>query len=118
VAEIAGGNVFMIAQVLLIGAVAAPVVEETMFRGVLYRHLRDASRGLGVALSIVIAVTVNGLIFAVIHPQGLVAIPALFALATAFTLAREWRGSLLPSMIMHAINNGLVLGMLSFLTAL
>jgi membrane protease YdiL (CAAX protease family) len=118
VLEIADGNVFMIIQVLLIGAVAAPIVEETMFRGVLYRHLRDGSRSLGTALSILIGVTVNGLVFAVIHPQGFVAIPALFALSTAFTLAREWRGSLIPSILMHAINNGLVLGMLSFLTAL
>jgi membrane protease YdiL (CAAX protease family) len=118
IVEISDGNLLMITQVLLLGVIAAPIVEETMFRGVLYRHLRDASRTLGTVLSIVVAVTVNGLIFAVIHPQGIVAIPALFALAAGFALVREWRGTLVPSMIMHGINNGLVLGLLSLICAL
>jgi membrane protease YdiL (CAAX protease family) len=43
--------------------------------------------------------------FAVIHPQGFLAVPALMALAVAFTLMREWRGTVLPSMIAHGINN-------------
>ena len=30
-------------QVLLLASVIAPIVEETMFRGVLYRHLREAT---------------------------------------------------------------------------
>jgi membrane protease YdiL (CAAX protease family) len=34
--------------------------------------------------------------------------PALMGLAMAFTLAREWRGTLLPAMIAHGLNNGLV----------
>ena len=37
----------------LLASVAAPVVEETMFRGVLYRHLREATRGAALAWSIV-----------------------------------------------------------------
>ena len=35
--------------------------------------------------------------------------PALMALACGFTLMREWRGTVVPSMIMHAISNGLVM---------
>ena len=49
IVELAGGDLLLIAQVLLIGSVAAPIVEETMFRGVLYRHLRDASASGGSA---------------------------------------------------------------------
>jgi len=30
------------------------------------------------------------------------------ALAYGFTIAREWRGSLIPSMVGHGLNNGLV----------
>jgi len=115
--ELADGNWWSILQILLLGSVAAPLVEETMFRGVLYRHLRDASRGLGLALSVIISSAVTAFIFAAIHPQGWMAIPALMALATAFALAREWRGTLIVPMLMHAVSNGLVLGMLSLLLA-
>jgi membrane protease YdiL (CAAX protease family) len=33
-------------------------------------------------------------------------------LAYAFVLLREWRGSVVPSIIVHGISNGLVLTML------
>ena len=55
-------------------------------------------------------------IFAAIHPQGALGIPVLMAPAIGFTAAREWRGSLVPSMTVHALNNGLVL-LLLILTA-
>jgi membrane protease YdiL (CAAX protease family) len=95
-------------QLLLVASVAAPIVEETMFRGVLYRHLREASRWMRSATSVLLSALIVSLLFAAIHPQGLVAIPALMALAFGFNLAREWRGTLVPSMIAHAINNGLL----------
>ena len=43
------------------------------------------------------------------HPQGILAVPGLMALALGFSLMREWRGTLLPSMIAHGINNGLLM---------
>lgn len=95
-------------QVLLLAAVGAPIVEEIMFRGVLYRSLRDSTRGLRVAGSMVASMAISGFLFAVIHPQGWVAIPALGALATGFAIAREWCGTIWPSVVAHAINNGLV----------
>ncbi|MHC4989593.1 MAG: CPBP family glutamic-type intramembrane protease, partial [Planctomycetota bacterium] len=66
-------------QVLFLASVAAPIVEETMFRGVLYRHLRDATRSLGAAVSIVLSATIGSFVFAIIHPQGWVAVPALMS---------------------------------------
>jgi membrane protease YdiL (CAAX protease family) len=95
-------------QILLIASVTAPFVEETMFRGVLYRHLREATSGSGLALSLIISATIVSFVFAVIHPQGLVAIPALMALAYTFCLLREWRGALIPCMVAHGLSNGLV----------
>lgn len=97
------------AQVLLVASVVAPLVEETLFRGVLYRHLREASAGLGDFLSILVSGIVVSFLFAVIHPQGLLAVPALMALAFAFALIREWRGTLVPCMVAHGLNNGLVM---------
>jgi membrane protease YdiL (CAAX protease family) len=117
IAELGGGNVLVIVQILLLGCIAAPIVEETMFRGVLYRHLRGASAASGVVVSTVLSTAVTGFIFAAIHPQGWVAIPALMGLATGFALAREWRGTLIPSIVMHGLSNGLVLGMIVFIAA-
>jgi membrane protease YdiL (CAAX protease family) len=101
--------------ILVLAAVVAPLVEETMFRGVLYRHLRDAGARLPWLYSFLLAATIGSFVFAAVHPQGLATIPALMSLAYAFTLAREWRGTLIPSMVAHGINNGLVLTLVIYM---
>ncbi len=101
-------------QLLLLACVAAPIVEEIMFRGVLYRQLRDATGGLGWLVSCVISALWLSFIFAVIHPQGMIAVPALMGIACGCTLVREWRDSLWASMVVHAINNGLVFSLLMY----
>jgi membrane protease YdiL (CAAX protease family) len=88
--------------------VLAPIVEETMFRGVLYRHLRELSQRWAWVWSVLFSGTLVSFIFAVIHPQGLVAVPVLMSLAYGFTIAREWRDSLIPSIFGHALNNSVV----------
>jgi membrane protease YdiL (CAAX protease family) len=98
-------------EVLLLACVIAPLIEETMFRGVLYRHLREGTRRWRPAWSFLFSATVVSFLFAVIHPQGIVAVPVLMALAYGFTMAREWRGTLLPAMVGHGLNNGLVMTM-------
>lgn len=117
ITELAQGHWWAKVQVLFVAVVAAPIVEETMFRGVLYRHLRDASARMGIVLSILLSTFINTFVFAVIHPQGWVAMPALMALACGFTLMREWRGTVVPSMIIHAINNAVVMTFLILLVA-
>jgi membrane protease YdiL (CAAX protease family) len=95
-------------QVLLLASVVAPIVEETLFRGVLYRHLREISSRFAYPVSVGLGALVVSFIFAVIHPQGLVAVPALMGIAFGLTLVREWRGTLIPGIITHGINNALV----------
>lgn len=95
-------------QLLLLACVAAPIVEEIMFRGVLYRHLRDATGGLGWFISCLVSALWMSFIFAVIHPQGMIAVPALMGIACGCTLAREWRDSLWASIVVHSINNSLI----------
>lgn len=102
----------LLLQVVLLASVLAPLVEETMFRGVLYRHLRNATARLGRGGSFLVSATVVSFVFAVIHPQGFLAVPALMGLAFGLTVLREWRGSLLPSMIVHGLHNGLTTFML------
>ncbi|MGN6728054.1 MAG: CPBP family glutamic-type intramembrane protease [Tepidisphaeraceae bacterium] len=50
------------------------------------------------------------MIFASIHPQGWAAIPALASIGLVLALIRQWRGSLVPSMVAHALHNGALLG--------
>ena len=88
-------------QVYALACVWAPIVEETMFRGALFHHLRQrwgwaASAGL------------VALLFAAIHPQGWTAIPALGSLAVGFAALREWRGSIIAPITAHALNNFIV----------
>jgi membrane protease YdiL (CAAX protease family) len=100
-----GGGVEAVLPVFLLACVAAPIVEEIAFRGILYRHLRASGRFVGTVASAVLATLVSGALFAGIHPQGLLFIPVLGGLATGFCLAREFRGSLIPCIVAHSINN-------------
>jgi membrane protease YdiL (CAAX protease family) len=114
--ELAGGGWWMRIQVLMVASIAAPIVEETMFRGVLYRQVRSSVSGWRTWAAIAASAGATSLIFALIHPQGLLAVPALMALAIAFCLAREWRGSVIAPMVMHGVSNGIVMTMLMLMT--
>ena len=92
---------------IFVACVLAPLVEEIMFRGALYQHLREIGPGLAKWASVAFSVLVSGFVFAAIHPQGWLGVPVLMSLATAFALSREWRGSVVPAMIAHGINNGM-----------
>jgi membrane protease YdiL (CAAX protease family) len=105
VVEQFGGGIETVVPIFLLACVAAPIVEEIAFRGILYRHLRESGRWIGTFASVLVATFVSSVLFAGIHPQGLLFIPALGGLATAFCIGRETRGTLLPCMIAHAINN-------------
>ncbi|MGD9645740.1 MAG: lysostaphin resistance A-like protein [Pirellulales bacterium] len=109
---VAHGNWLWRVLLLIDAAVLAPIIEETMFRGVLYRHLREASGRWARWLSVLASATVTSFLFAIIHPQGWMAVPALMALAYTFSIAREWRESLIPCMVAHGVQNGLVFAVL------
>ncbi len=111
---LAGSGWWGIFQVLFLGSVVAPIVEETMFRGVLYRHLRESTCRWPLFLSFAASALVVSFVFAAIHPQGLLAVPALMSLAFGFTIMREWRGSLISCMIAHGLNNALVMSLAAF----
>ena len=96
-----GRGAWRTAQLFFLAAVWAPVVEETMFRGALYHHLRAR-------LPWPAAAAIVALLFAAIHPQGWAAIPVLAAIALSLATIREWRGSIVASAVAHGINNGVV----------
>jgi len=89
--------------VAFMATVTAPLVEEVIYRGVLYSALQ---RSIGIVAAVV-AVT---LIFSLVHvpqyyesPQTLV---LLTLLSLILTLLRVFSGSLLPSIIFHTLVNG------------
>lgn len=89
--------------------VMAPVFEELLFRGL---GLPLLTRRLGLAPAIVL----TSFLFAVAHLH-LMSFPQLFVLAAAFSLAYVATGSLLIPILMHALFNGVNLGLLWLVTA-
>ena len=77
--------------------VAAPVLEEFIFRGYLYGVAR---RYAGVTVGIIF----NATVFAAIHAH-LPSFGGLFVLAVCLTLAYEWSGSIFVPITMHAFFN-------------
>jgi membrane protease YdiL (CAAX protease family) len=92
---------------LLLVCIWAPVVEETLFRGVLFGYLRRS-------LSWVTSGIITGLIFAILHPQGWIAVPVLAVVGFNLSTIREWRGSIIASMTAHSLHNGSAVLMLIF----
>lgn len=85
----------------------APLMEETLFRGILYPFLKTK-------LGLMPAAALSALLFAIFHfhPPS---IPPLFVLGVAFALLYERSGSLATCILMHGVFNGANLVLL-FLT--
>jgi membrane protease YdiL (CAAX protease family) len=84
--------------------VAAPITEEIVFRGFIYRGLA-ASR-----LGVIGAVIVSSLVFTAIHIQyDLITLVGLLATALLLGIMRAISGSTLLTIAMHALNNAVVL---------
>ncbi len=82
--------------------VAAPVGEELLFRGFLYRSLRHR-------LGFLPALLITACLFAVLHVAPHVLLPYI-GLGLAFGLVYEWVGSLWASIVLHALWNAVVFG--------
>jgi len=90
----------------LAAVVGAPLLEEIFFRGALYGALR---RRFGVAAAII----ASSAFFAILHPQLPLGFLPIALLGAAFCALYEWRQSLIPGMVAHAVNNGLIFLMLN-----
>lgn len=101
--------------IYLMACVAAPIMEETMFRGVLFRYLRNSTSRWGWFASFAGSALLSSFIFAAIHPQGIAFIPILGALAVAFCIGREWRGSLIAPIVAHGLSNSVIVTLNIFL---
>jgi hypothetical protein len=88
--------------IFVMAVVAAPFVEELMFRGALYSWLRERMRPS-------LAIFVSAFIFAVIHPQGAIGVVPLTMIGMMLAFLREWRNSLVAPILAHACVNGVTL---------
>lgn len=104
-----GGDAVAWASFFVLACLAAPFVEESLFRGLLYRYFRvSTSRATRVG-RVAVSALLSSLVFASLHTQGWVAIPTLTALGVSFCLIREWRDSLIAPMAAHGMWNLFVL---------
>jgi len=93
---------FTLIFIMGLACIWAPVAEETFFRGMLFGYLRRRRHWVAAGI-------LTGFIFAVIHPQGWIAVPLLGTIGFTLSAIREWRGSIIAPMTAHALNNGSVL---------
>ncbi len=90
----------IVTVLLVLGAcVGAPIVEELLFRGLLYGSLRNLTNKWFAAIF-------SALVFGMIHLH-LPSFPALCLLGFFFAVAYEVTGSLTISILMHALFNGI-----------
>jgi membrane protease YdiL (CAAX protease family) len=87
-----------------VAVATAPLIEELVYRGVLYRALEKAA---GVGLAIVIV----SLLFAGVHVfqyrNNIAVIVVISLLSVTLTVARAVTGRVLPSFIIHLVFNGI-----------
>jgi membrane protease YdiL (CAAX protease family) len=62
-------------------------------------------------LSVAFAMLFSATVFAAIHPQGVLAVPALAGVSLGFCITREWSGSVVPGILAHGLHNGVLLGL-------
>lgn len=99
------GGIGIIVVIYLLASVWAPIMEETIFRGALYRHLRGKWAWFPAA-------AVSALAFGFMHNYPVPMLGTVIALGFGFAMMREWRGSLVACMTGHCLHNGVVLGVL------
>lgn len=100
--DIAEGFGALPVQILLI-AILAPISEEVCFRGMLFGGLRER-------LPRVLAALAAGMVFGALHAlTGLSAVPPLIAFGFILCLLYEKTGSIVPGILLHALNNSVAL---------
>lgn len=101
---LSGGNPLTFVDFVLLFilvAVLAPIAEELFFRGMLYPLLRKR-------FSLWPAIMIDSIVFAVVHFL-LVLVPALFVIGLFLTWLRAQSQSVLPSIFLHMLQNGLAI---------
>jgi hypothetical protein len=87
-------------MLLVLLVFAAPLFEEFLFRGLLFRGIRRSS-------NILVAAVASAAIFAIVHPA--ISAAPVFVLGLATAVAFEYTGLLLAPILVHVIYNAVVI---------
>ena len=82
----------------------APIVEELVMRGALYRHLRGR-------LHWIVSALVSAMLFGVLHQYDVLMLLPVITLGLVFAGVREWRGSIIGCITGHMLHNATVFGL-------
>jgi membrane protease YdiL (CAAX protease family) len=108
--RVLGGDLLSLIMLFTLATIWAPLVEEIIFRGALFRHMRTR-------VPWVVAGILSAFIFGVMHGYQFLMLGPVIALGFIFSAMREWRGSLIAPIFAHALHNATVLTLIiSFVT--
>ncbi|MEL6499376.1 MAG: CPBP family intramembrane glutamic endopeptidase [Planctomycetota bacterium] len=82
----------------------APIVEELVMRGALYRHLRGRLHWL-------VSAIVSAMLFGLLHQYDVLMLLPVISLGLVFAAVREWRGSIIGCITGHMLHNATVFGL-------
>lgn len=85
--------------ILFMGSIVAPIWEEIVFRGFLFPAITKLTG------QPIVGALASSFLFAAIHPQGVVGIPLLMTIGCMLCAVSYQTKSLVPSILLHAINN-------------
>lgn len=110
--RVLGGDLLSLVMLFTLATIWAPLVEEIIFRGALFRHMRTR-------VPWVIAGILSAFIFGVMHGYQFLMLGPVIALGFIFSAMREWRGSLIAPIFAHFLHNATVLTLIiSFVSLL
>ncbi|MFN2595788.1 MAG: lysostaphin resistance A-like protein, partial [Pyrinomonadaceae bacterium] len=90
--------------VAFLATATAPLVEETIYRGILFPALRRVA---GVATAVVIVSALFAGVHVYQYRNSLTVIASILLLSVALTLTRAYTRRLLPCFVIHLIFNGI-----------
>ena len=102
---IKGLDPIMLVLLFTLATIWAPLCEELIFRGALFRHMRAR-------LALPVAALLSAMVFGMMHGYAALQLIPVTILGFNFALLRAWRGSLVGPIVAHALNNAVVLGLL------
>jgi membrane protease YdiL (CAAX protease family) len=100
--EVMKANPLTLILFFCLATIWAPFVEEVVFRGALFRHLRSW-------LILPIAAIGSALVFGLMHGYELIMLGPVITLGFTFAMMRHYRGSLVGPITAHALHNGTVM---------
>ncbi len=89
-------------ETFLLASVLAPIIEEFVFRNLIYGVFRYK-------FTVFFSGFLSGIIFASLHPQGIIAFPYLIFLGFSLAILREYRPSLVSPITTHFCVNTLAI---------